>query len=361
MMKVSGSYRRLAFVLLLAALAGCEREPVAFDESRAIRFDARPEVSSAFTRAGEDVPDGPEYLYTDGNRIGVFATWKSSDGVSTDVFSKIPVTYDGGDWIYSPLKYWRRGGTYYFRAIFPYEVNTQYGTDGTRLVTSYSMFADNYDLMVAGHVRDMAQDDMSAVPLVFKHACAAVRVLFRKGSGDANRHYLLNSFKMKYLRSMGVLVHDQDDVTLDSWQSAEFRSPSVLSWTASSAAGYIDVPESYTDFKQVNSHGWSQWHYVIPQNLNMDDGNHPALEFSVHVQQFLDDGETLSYQTDEPVSTTLRLPVTYEDEDHQVHDYIWEPGKTYTYFVQIQAGQASITVKVSDWDAYYVYVDDLVF
>ena len=123
----------------------------------------------------------------------------------------------------------------------------------------------------------------------------------------------------------------------------------------------IEVPASYTDFKQVTQNGWEQWHYVIPQNLNADDNNHTSLEFSVHVRQYQEDGVTLSYQTDEPVYTTLQLPVTYTDANNQVHDFIWEPGKTYTYYVQIQAGQASITVKVSDWDAYYVYVDDLIF
>ncbi len=362
-MRPMRSYWLAMLPLLLAVLTGCEREPMAAGEAdamRTIRFNARPELSSAVTRSGEDVPDASDYLFTNGNQIGVFATWMSDEHVSTDVFSKIPVTYDDGDWLYSPLKYWRRGGMYYFRAIFPFGVNTQYGTDGTCLVASYSMFADNYDLMVAGYERDMAGDDTSPVPLVFKHACAAVRVVFRKGSEDENRHYLLNSCQMKYLRSMGVLVYDQDDVTLDSWQSAEFRSPSVLAWSAGTENQYIDVPASYTDFKQVNDFGWNQWHFVIPQNLNEDDGNHPALEFSMHVRQYHDDGVTLSYQTDEPVYTTLRLPETYTEND-QTKDFCWEPGKTYSYYVQIQAGQASINVEVVDWDAYYVYVDDLIF
>ena len=100
---------------------------------------------------------------------------------------------------------------------------------------------------------------------------------------------------------------------------------------------------------------------MIPQNLNADDNNHPALQFSVQIKQYQEDGVTLSYTTEEPVYTTMLLPVTYQDANNQTHDFVWEPGKTYTYYVQIQAGQASISVKVSDWDSYYVYVDDLIF
>ena len=239
----TGAY--LTVWVLAAALAGCEREALPVPEAGgSILFSASPEISVAATRSSADVPHGSDYLLSNGRTIGVFATWVDPEGNATDVFSKIGVTYQDGDWVYEPAKYWRRGGTYYFRGVFPYDVDTQYGTDGTRLVASYSMFADNTDIMVAGYTRDMTGDDTSPVPLVFKHACAAVRICFRKGSGDENRHYLLNSCEMQYLRSMGVLVHDTDDVTLSSWQSAEFRSPSVLKWTASSESSMIDVPES---------------------------------------------------------------------------------------------------------------------
>lgn len=366
-MTLHRTYLLALAALALAVTAGCGKEDVA--DSRLIRFSPSVHSSVPATKADPNLPDDEEYLMADGNKIGVFGTWKSPEGVSTDVFSNIEVTcQDNGAsasprylWDYSPHKYWRKGGKYFFHSVYPYTANTQYGTDGTRMVVTYSMFSDNYDLMVAGAERDMAGDDTSPVNLDFKHACAAVRVVFRKGSEDANRHYLLNSFKMQYLHALGVLVCDDVDVTLASWSPAEYRSPSVMEWTAENEAARIDVPESFEDYKLMDTGTLPKWHFAVPQNLNTEDNFHPSLQFSVYVKQYQEDGITLSYSTATPVYTTLPLPETYEDAQHNVHDVVWEPGKVYTYYVQIQAGQASITVSVTDWDRYYVYIDDMIF
>ncbi len=356
---------------LLAAACNSESVPSASPErsSSPICFSTKPvEVKSNL-----DVPTGQDYLIADGNSIGVFATWKSLEGVSTNVFNKLTVTCtDNGEtanpryvWDYSPHKYWRNSGKYYFRAVFPYDVNTQFGTDGTRIVTSYSMLADNYDLMVAGAGRDLGTendtDDTSPVNFQFKHACAAVRVLFKKGTADANRYYYLNSFEMQNLRTVGILAYEGEDLTVNSWESAEFRSSSLFAWTAPSEGERINVPSDYESFKTVNTGYWVQWHYVIPQTLKGSDGLTPAVKFSVYVKQYESDGETLAYESTSPVYTTLNLPLTYTDEEDNTRDVIWEPGKTYTYYVEIQPGYVNVTVEVTDWDTYYVYVDDLIF
>ena len=52
-----------------------------------------------------------------------------------------------------------------------------------------------------------------------------------------------------------------------------------------------------------------------------------------------------------------QLPESYANSD----DVLWEPGKMYTYYIQIQPSTAAITVKVTDWDSYFVGVDDLIF
>ncbi len=362
---------RLSYLLLFTLLiVSCGREitPVpAGQDGDGICFGVKRE--SLVKSSNPDLPTEQDYLISDGNIIGVFATWKSENDVPTDVFSKLPVVCtDNGEeasprytWDYSPRKYWRQGGQYYFRAVFPYSVNTQFGTDGTRIVTSYSMLADNYDLMVAGAYRDLrTQDDTSPVNFQFKHACAAVRVLFKKGTEDPNRYYLLNSFEMKHLRSVGILAYEGDELSVNSWRSAEFRSSSLFKWSASTEEEQISVPAQYDDFKTITDSDWVQWHYVIPQTLSDADGLHPSVRFSVNVKQYEDDGVTLAYESLSPVYTTLELPLTYEDSNG-FHDVTWEPGKTYTYYIQIQPGHASITVEVTEWDRYYVYVDDVIF
>jgi len=360
---------RLFRILLLAPLTlACRGEemPCPQETGTPIRFCAEPEL---VVKSNLDVPGEENHLIADGNQIGVFATWVSESNVSTNVFNKLPVTcYDDGEqanpryrWDYNPHKYWRQGGQYFFRAVYPYDVNTQFGTDGTRIVTSYSMLADNYDLMVAGASRDLRSgNDTAPVNFQFKHACAAVRVLFKKGTEDVNRHYYLNSFELQNLRCVGILAYGGEELNLNSWEAAEFRTPTVCTWQASTEQDRLDVPGDYDSFKTITDHDWVQWHYVIPQRLRANDGKTPSLQFSVSVRQYEEDGETLAYESTSPVYTTLDLPLTYRDDQNVERDVVWEPGKVYTYYVQIQPGRASITVSVADWDRYYLYVDDVI-
>lgn len=334
--------RRLSYLLIvIAALTGCNGERMPIDS--AIRFGVHSEAQVSTSKVST-VPDDIDYLFTDGNQVGVFGSWTSSEGVTTDVFSRLPLTCekqadDSFEWVYSPLKFWRKGGVYDFSAVFPYSVNCQYGSSGNRLVITYSMHADDYDLMVAATERDLtSSDDTSPVDLTFRHATAAVRFLFSKGS-ESNEYYI-DSFQLQYLHTVGILVYNSGEMTVSNWNPAEFRSPSVLEWEAGSLDDRIYVPQNYSDFTG------EKWHFVIPQNLNADDGYHPAVQFSVNVN----DGTT-------PVYTTLPLPETYANNS----DVLWEPGKMYTYYIQIQPSNASITVKVTPWDSYYVAVDDINF
>ena len=333
-------------LILLAALTGCRREAVPGAEPGGIPIAFSAGVAGqSSTKA---LPHDSDYLIADGKKIAVYGTWTSPQGVSTDVFSKIGVTCEEQEdasfkWIYSPLKYWRKGGQYQFSGIYPYDVTVQYGTSGNKLVTSYSMHANDFDLMVASAVRNLSEvDDTSPVDLTFHHAMTAVRFLFSKGS-DVN-HYYLNFFELQNLQAVGVLVYDGGVVELDDWNAAEFRSPTVLEWSAS-GDNRIWIPENYGDLSNADN-SWKNWHFVIPQNLGQNGGYRPAVRFSVNINDETTD-----------VYTTLDLPEVYDNGD----DVVWEPGKMYTYYVQIQPSTAAITVKVTDWDSYFVGVDDLIF
>lgn len=342
--------RRLSYIVVaVAALSACSRERLAV-EDMAIRFGVS-SVNISTSKAIDEKPDDSSYLFTEGNQIGVFGSWTSTAGVTTDVFSHIPVIcVDNGNgtygWEYSPLKYWRKGGIYDFSAVYPYSVNSQYGSSGNRLVITYSMHADNYDLMVAAAERDLrTDDDSSPVNFTFRHACAAVRFLFCTDSGVNS--YKLDNFQLQYLHAVGILVYNNGNIDVSNWNPAEFRSPSVCEWSAESLDKRMNITTKYEDFgSDAAQNGWDKWLFVIPQNLHNDvDGFHPAVQFSVNVN----DDTT-------PVYTTLPLPENYDSSD-----VLWKPGYMYTYYVRIQPSTATITVDTKPWDSFYVAVDDINF
>lgn len=82
-------------------------------------------------------------------------------------------------WNYDDKQFWISKAVYNFYAIAPYTAAecTFSAEDGTITINDYeSGSADGFDLLYATATRDLTYyDDFSAVPLVFRHACAAVR------------------------------------------------------------------------------------------------------------------------------------------------------------------------------------------
>lgn len=350
----------LLAALLLTVLLGCERVDIPQSMEGAILFNAAPVgISSAMVKGD---PSHESDFIKEGNTISIYGSWTSPTGVSTDIFRGVELTchatgnlQDPYDWTYSPLRYWRSQGSYTFGSVYPSDARVEYGTTGGKLVATYSMLADDYDLMVASHKRNMEAPDATAtVPLQFHHACAAVRFLFRKAEGSES-DYFVDSFELQNLSVVGRLVAnwvvtDPGNNTEEyqiSWTPAEAKSSGIYAWQAASQSEWIEVPTEYDTDSETSV---EQWHFVIPQLLLGDGVTHPTLKFSIHVGN----DET-------PVYTHLLLPEEEIPEQGDPVPIRWESGKMYTYKVQIQPSKAYIEVEVMPWDEYYLGVDDISF
>ena len=357
----------LLAALLLTVLPGCERVDQPVSEEGAILFGATMAGGSSVSVKGDPTPASsfPSYerdFIQEGTSISVYGSW-TSGGATTDIFRGMELTcHETGDtsapftWTYSPLSYWRSQGSYNFSSVYPSNARVEYGTGGGKLVATYSMLADDYDLMVASAKRDLDQGEgTSRVPLVFRHACAAVRFLFRKAEGSDSDYYV-DGFELQNLSAVGRLVANWVDTGSGAeeyqfnWTPAETKTSGIYKWQAASQAEWIKIPEEYAVAAETPTQV-EQWHFVIPQQLLGDGVSHPTLKFSIHVG------------TDPtPVFTHLQLP---EEEEDPSTNYMvpitWEPGKLYTYKVQIQPSRAYIEVEVKPWDEYYLGVDDISF
>lgn len=87
---------------------------------------------------------------------------------------------------------------------------------------------------------------------------------------------------------------------------------------------------------------FGDWHFAIPQELNVDDNLNPAVSFTYAIGQM-------------SISETLDLPVVSGATGIK-----WEAGKVYLYSIQIQP-ESKISVSVEDWDSFYVSTDDVIF
>ena len=362
-------FSSLLTALLLTVLPGCERMDRPASEENAILFRAGMVGGSSVSTKGtvdNAYPSHESDFIKAGNTISVYGSWTSPTGTTTDIFRGVELTCEETadvlepfQWTYAPLRYWRSEGTYNFGSVYPTNARVEYGTSGGKLVATYSMLADDYDLMVASTKRNMDEIGSTAsVPLVFHHACAAVRFLFRKAEGSET-DYFIDSFELQNLSAVGRLVANWvvtnnpqpgDEEYQISWTPAEAKSSGISAWQAASQADWIEVPENYAVHPETPEE-IEKWHFVIPQQLLGDGITHPTLRFSIHV------GNDAT-----PVYTRLQLPE--EQEDPNTNNLVpirWEPGKLYTYKVQIQPSKAFIEVEVKPWDEYYLGVDDIAF
>ena len=354
--------------LLFAVLSGCERMDRPASGESAILFSAGmaggSSVSVKSDPSATSFPSHEADFIQEGNTISVYGSWTSTAGATTDIFRGVELTcHEDGEapepfrWTYTPLRYWRSEGAYTFGSVYPSNARVEYGTSGGKLVATYSMLADDYDLMVASTKRDMSLASSTAkVQLDFHHACAAVRFLFRKAEGSET-DYFVDGFELQNLSAVGRLVANW--VVTDpgagteeyqiSWTPAEAKSSGIYAWQAADQTKWIAVPSDYATDTETPAE-IEKWHFVIPQTLLGDGVTHPTLEFSIHVG----DDPT-------PVYTHLLLPEEDDPDSANPTPIRWEPGKMYTYKVQIQPSKAYIEVEVRPWDEYYLGVDDIAF
>ena len=296
----------------MAAFAGCRQEPLP-ESGNAIRFSVDPSlVVDVETKAGPatDMTAGTVSLY--------------GTTTSGTVFSGDALYYNttADAWTYSPLRYWIPGETYDFRAVFPEAADIQDGASAAKsgaIEVDYDSASQQIDLMVASS-HDLSVSDTQAadpVELVFDHACAAVRFLFKKSGNSSGTDCSITSFKLQNVNSTGTMTYAWD-VSKDalSWDTAD---PADL--FASTATWTVE-----TDFTCYDG-----WHYVLPQTL---------------------DGATVEYKctfgTDAAQTVTLNLP-----------NVSWEPGKLYEY--QINITISKINVSIAAWTSYEVWVGDIPF
>ena len=327
------------FAVLLAVFSACSKEDVYTTEGMV--FSAG---DAAVTRAAAAVqPDGAGTLISAGNRFGVFGTLVRSGQENYEVFEKQAVTC-GEDlvWRYSPLKYWRRTGVYHFKAVFPYAAECLTGTDGERLLVRHVVTTNHCDLMAASASRNPATQGTEAVNLQFKHACAAVRFLIKKAS--ATYSYALTQFELQNLRVVGTLDITDETMALANWHTGGTEpEASVFAWSAATTADCRNIPTRYEDYA-------ADWYFMIPQTMAVGEGvARPAVKFSV-----------VFNNESTPVVTTLPLPDQYKEGGRTV-EAVWEPGKVYNYYINLQPSRVTIDVHVTDWDETTLVAVDIIF
>ena len=332
----------------LFLLEGCARltypEP---DGNNAIGFNPGTMLlkDDAPTKAGSF----KEGDFAVGDKIAVFGR-RYGNSQTSDVFNgTIVEKKNATEWEYSPLKgwYWLTEGDYYdFLGVYP----TGKGTSimdvpgNLAIKTHYRISADNYDLMYALYRRHGSEHDrISAVPLTFRHALCAVRIIFDNDSNGQD--FTVNSYGFTHMINAADAKATMDVVGYPEiiWINTDLNSSEVR---------HVEPNAFLAGKNNSGSHSYTgAFDFLIPTSLDAtsngvagDEDHMPHL-----VVRYTPTGQS-TLETSILLKSIQRDPLNGDNTPIDV----WKSGIRYTYHISIRMdGDVQIFVVTTEWDNVY--------
>lgn len=284
-----------------------------------------------------------------GDKIAVFGR-RHGNSQTTEVFNGTLVEKkSASEWEYTPLKawYWLTEGDYYdFLGVYPSDKGTsRMDVPGNLAIqTHYGINASNYDLMYALYRRYGSENDrIAAVPLQFRHALSAVRIIFENDSNAQD--VTVDSYEFT-----DMVVEAYAKATMDVIGDPE------ITWinTVRNASSIRRVePAAFLAGKNKSGdHSYTgAFDFMIPTALDAaSNGIAGDQERMPHlVVRFTPSGQS-TLETSILLKTIQRDPLNGDTTPVDV----WEPGIRYTYHVSIRLdGGVQIYVITTEWDNVY--------
>ena len=287
--------------------------------------------------------------FEDGDKIAVYGR-RHGNNQTTDVFNGTLVEKKSASvWEYSPIKawYWISVGDYYdFLGVYPTGKGTsRMNIPGNLAIqTHYSISDSNYDLMYAMYRRFGSDSDrISAVPLTFRHALSAVSIVF---DNDSNTQEItVNSYEFT-----NMIVDAYAKATVDAIGEPEILWINIV--RNANAIRRVEPDATLTGKNISGNHRYTgAFDFLIPTALDAtsngvanDEEHMPRL-----VVNFTPAGQS-AIETSILLKDIQRDPLNGDTTPIDV----WEPGKRYTYHVNIRMdGGVIIYVITTEWDIIY--------
>ncbi len=306
---------------------------------------------------GKQVPDGADglpisfrsevatkaLLDTDGLRgetIVVNDVHVDAAGVASRYMKDVPLEYSFGAWSTEPLYYWTKGGSHWFAAHVEGQ-DVSFTQDGggrgnDRLCSGVITLStgNQPDLLYAFEDRDLdnSGNPHAPVPLDFRHALAAVRINITNMKYDEG--LAISGYELRNIAAKGSFGAGRDIYDAGGQPEYSLTGRSTGYTVSKDAGDRITVASNgrYTLYSGEGAVGADGSLLVWPQEIA--DGTE-AITLVV----------TRYYQED------IEIPLSGASVSR------WQPGRRYTYDINLADDHINVTATVQPWEINDVIID----
>lgn len=313
--------------------------------------------------------------FTEGDNFSVFGS-KISGSTPTTVFADVTVTRGSTDvWTYNPTVYWdHNADSYVFYAVSPAGLFDLDPADGNGTSSSITFAGNNNDILVAD--KKQVEKGSSApyfnnyatVSLVFNHVASLVDVKVKKATGLHDATVAVTAFSLENIESAGVLTVS----------NAYTNTHPVATWNSSATDTY--GPESgvvkvkVDDSGNYEANGTNTIGESHPILIAEDTAFNPTTPTTPAASTFLINNLIVKPQSfgNTGVSTSQKISISYTlgsdptvysrvvyladfdktddaDQDDELMDTGFQPGKHYILYLTIDARAISFSAEITPW------------
>ena len=289
----------------------------------------------------EHTPNGVQYpivFGTSDTRAGLvdiqnygFGVWTyigNSELQNYLLMENVHVEYEGGEWVYSPVKYWLDNTEFSFIGVYPYDENSSYFTtdaENAAVKLTVSDTPSTVDFLIAENVTDTSDEGYSkTVSLPFQHVLTSVGLnIWRDQAKHTNDQMRIKKVTLGNIRKSGAYSTAPGAWTYTTDKLTKEYTNSNLSDTDNIGAATMD-------------------------NGTLETGGTPASPFETMMllPQTLDDSNVVSLKIVYELKRQNAADWEEAELETSLPSITWNAGQRYTYNVVLSS--------VTDITVYYI-------
>lgn len=235
-------------------------------------------------------------------------------------------------WTYGIMAvYWKINATYYFNAYYPKEGGmTDIKQTTTSISGKYNTTTTQNDFMLCRQIVDTSADNFTAapVPLLMKHALAALRFQFESNSKYPKyvQSFALKNESTNGLATSGTITYQDGDINIANWAANTPTTGDIYAWEhPSDGVAFTNTEKAIAYQAATNT--------VVGNVYTENDG------WVLTIPQTYNGGTKMSF--------------TIDGEDYEVElpkkDFL--PGTKYTYLIKVTGGEkVTLECVAQPWD-----------